>query len=98
MVTKVLEKHKTSPFTLNKQKVEVKEYRPAVDEYESSSKEEGGGVIEVTNIPSKTTEEELVLFFENRRKSGRGDVKMVEYNMSTHMAVIWFKKEDGMTL
>lgn len=82
---------------LNKQIVEVEEYRPAVDEYESSSQDEEGGVIEVTNIPSKTTEEELVLFFENRKKSGGGDVEKVEYNRSTHMAVIWFKKEDGMT-
>lgn len=45
MVTKFLEKHKTSPFTLNKQKIEVEEYRPAVDENESSSEEEGGGII-----------------------------------------------------
>lgn len=98
MVEKVLEKHSTSPFMLNKQKVEVEEYRPAADEDESSSEEEeeGGGAIKVTKIPPETTEEEILLFFENRKKSGGGDVEKVEYDKSTHTAVIWFKENDGM--
>lgn len=99
MVTKVLEKHKISPFTLNKQKVEVEEYRPAVDDDESSyeKEEDGGRAIKITNIPSETTEEELVLFFENRKKSGGDEVEKVDYNRSTHTAFIWFKEEDGKT-
>lgn len=98
MVEKVLEKHSTSPFMLNKQKVEVEEYRPAADEDESSSEEEeeGGGAIKVTKIPPETTEEEIILFFENRKKSGGGDVENVDYDKSTHTAVIWFKENDGM--
>lgn len=99
MVTKVLEKHKTSPFMLNKQKVEVEEYRPTVDEDASSSEEEeeGGGAIKVTKIPPETTQEEILLFFENRKKSGGGDVEKMDYDKSTHTAVIWFKEDDGMT-
>nr|XP_034317327.1 protein mono-ADP-ribosyltransferase PARP14 isoform X2 [Crassostrea gigas] len=96
VVTKVLEKHKTSPFMLNKQKVEVEEYRPAADEDESSSEEEeeGGGAIKVTKIPPETTKEEIHLFFENRKKSGGGEVENVEYDKSTQTAVIWFKEDD----
>lgn len=99
MVTAVLEKHKTSPFTLNKQKVKVEEYRPAADEVETSSEEEEkeGGAIKVTRIHPETTEEEIKDFFKNRKKSGGGDVEKVEYDKSTHTAVIWFKEDDGMT-
>lgn len=96
MVTKVLEKHRTSPFMLNKQKVEVEEYRTAVDEDESSSEEEdGGGAIKVTKIPSDTTKEELDLFFKNRKTSGGGEVEKVKYDKSANSAVIWFKENDG---
>lgn len=100
MVTKVLEKHKTSPFTLNKQKVEVEEYRPGLDEDKSSFEkgENEVGAIKISNIPPETTETELVLFFENRKRSGGDDVENVNYDRSTHTAIIWFKEEDGMTL
>lgn len=100
MVTQVLEKHKTSPFMLNKKKVEVEGYRPTADKDESSSEEEEeiGGAIKVTKLPPETTEEEIILFFENRKKNGGGEVEKVDYDESTHTAVIWFKKDDGMTL
>lgn len=100
MVTKVLEKHKTSPFTLNKQKVEVEKYRPGLDE-DKSSFEKGENEVEaikISNIPPETTEKELVLFFENRKRSGGDDVENVNYDRSTQTAFIWFKEEDGMTL
>lgn len=99
VVTKVLKKHKISPFTLNKKKVEVESYRPTADKDESSSEEEEeiGGAIKVTKLPPETTEEEIVLFFENRKKNGGGEVNKVDYDKSTHTAIVWFKKDEGTT-
>lgn len=85
---------------LNKQKIEVEEYFPAVDEDESRTEkeeDEGGGAIQVTKIPPETTKEEIIFFFENHQKSGGGDVEKVEYDKSAHTAVIWFIEDDGMT-
>lgn len=83
---------------MNKQKVKVEKYRPAADEVERSSEEEeeGGGAIKVTRLHPDTTEEEIKEFFENRKKSGGGDVEKVEYDTFAQTAVIWFKEDDGM--
>lgn len=99
MITNVLEKHKTSPFTFNKQKVEVEEYRPAAVKVErdSEEEEEGGGAIKVTRIYPETTEEEIKDFFENQKKGVEGEVEKVKYDKSAQTAVNWFKEDDGMT-
>lgn len=96
----MLKNHKSSPLVLNKQKIEIEEYFPAEDWDESTAEkeEEEGGKIKVTRLPPEITKEEIIFFFENHKKSGGGDVEKLEYDKSTHTAVIWFIEDDGMTL
>ncbi|XP_062615772.1 N-myc-interactor-like [Saccostrea cucullata] len=50
-----------------------------------------GRAIKVTKLPPGTSEEQISLFFENRKKSGGGEVEKVEYDEVTNSAVVWFK-------
>ena len=85
---------------INKQKVDIEEYRPPQDESGESSEEEHeeAGAIKVTKLPPGTTEEAITLFFENRKKSGGGEVEKVEYDEANHSAVVWFTEAEGMDL
>ena len=93
----VLQKHKTSPLKINKQKVDIKEYCPPQDESGESSEEEHeeAGAIKVTKLPPGTTEEAITLFFENHKKSGGGEVEKVEFDEIDQSAVIWFKEAES---
>ena len=99
-VSKVLQKHMTSPLMINKQKVEIEEYRPPQDESNESSDEEHeeAGIIKVTDLPPETTEEAITLFFENRKKNGGGEVTKVKFDETNQSAVVWFKEARGMDL
>ena len=85
---------------INRQKVHIEEYRPPQDESGESSEEEHeeAGAIKVTKLPPGTSEEAITLFFENRKKSGGGDVEKVEYDEANHSAVVWFTEAEGMDL
>ena len=85
---------------INKQKVEIEEYRPPQDESNECADEEyeEAGVIKVTKLPPDTTEEAITLFFENRKRNGGGEVAKVEYDEANHSAVVWFKEARGMDL
>ena len=50
--------------------------------------------IHVQGICKDTSEEFLQLFFENRRKSGGGDIEHVDYHNEEGIAVITFKDAD----
>ena len=50
--------------------------------------------IRVQGIRKATSKEFLQLFFENRRKSGGGDVEHVDYDDREGIAVITFKDAD----
>ncbi|XP_078312815.1 protein mono-ADP-ribosyltransferase PARP14-like [Crassostrea virginica] len=99
VVPKVLEKHKTSPLMINKQKVDVQEYCPPENESGESSEEEHeeAGAIKVTKLPPGTTEEAITSFFENRKKSGGGEVEKVEYDEANHSAVVWFTEAEAVS-
>ena len=55
----------------------------------------GMAMIKVTNIPPYTSQDALVFFFENRRRSGGGDIKELEYDPDTKSAVITFEDPEG---
>ena len=97
VVPKVLQKHETSPLMINKQKIDIKEYRLPQDESGESSekKHEEAGAIKVTKLPPGTTEEAITLFFENSKRSGGGEVEKVEYDEANHSAVVWFREVEG---
>lgn len=44
--------------------------------------------LKVTKIPPSTTKDSLTFFFENKRKSGGGEVDDVEYDEENHIAII----------
>ena len=50
--------------------------------------------IRIQGIYKETSEEYLQIFFENRRKSGGGDVEHVDYENEEGIAVITFKEAD----
>nr|XP_022346154.1 uncharacterized protein LOC111138466 isoform X2 [Crassostrea virginica] len=52
-------------------------------------------MIKVTNIPPNTSEVALEFFFENRRRSGGGDIKKLKYDPDTKSAVITFEDPEA---
>ncbi|CAC5399477.1 unnamed protein product [Mytilus coruscus] len=50
--------------------------------------------IKVTNLPVETTEENLRLFFENKRRSGGGDVDDVTYDSHNASAIVTFVEDN----
>jgi len=51
--------------------------------------------IKVEGIPKDTSEELLQLLFENRRKSGGGDIEQLDYDTEEDIAVIVFRDADS---
>ncbi|XP_062600984.1 protein mono-ADP-ribosyltransferase PARP14-like [Saccostrea cucullata] len=96
VASSVLEKHACTPLMINKQRIEVEEYHPFLKDEGSTSEVEQDqrGAIKVTKLPSGTSEEELTLFFESRKKSGGGEVDKVKYDEDTNSAIIWFEDAD----
>ncbi|XP_062619962.1 uncharacterized protein LOC134281522 [Saccostrea cucullata] len=80
-------------FTEDEQQIEIRlsqnDYNITVEE-----KDQEGGAIKVTRLPPGTSEEQIILFFENRRKIGGGEVEKVEYDEDSNCAVVWFKDSD----
>lgn len=97
MVKSVLKKHETSSLLMNKQQIEIEEYHPPAENenLDISEEVEEPTAVKVMNLPLKISEEQLELFFENRKKSGGGEVERVEYDVDTNSAVVWFKDTNG---
>lgn len=53
-------------------------------------------MIKVSKIPQNASEDTVRFFFENKRKSGGGDIEDLDYDTETHTAIITFEEEDGM--
>ena len=83
---------------INKQKVDIEEYRPPQDESGESSEEEHeeAGAILVTNLPPNVTDQQIELFFENSKKSGGREVQKVEYDKEARSAIVTFKDAEGL--
>lgn len=60
------------------------------DESEQSIK-----MIKVSNIPTGFSEDSIEFFFENKRKSGGGDIVDLDYDEDSHTAIITFEEEGG---
>jgi hypothetical protein len=54
--------------------------------------------IKVSKLPDYVTEDVIRYFFENRRVSGGGIVDAVDYDKTTHTAVVIFEEADGLYL
>ena len=51
--------------------------------------------IKVEGIPNDTSEEYLSMIFENRRRSGGGEIEQLDYDTEEHTAVIVFNEADS---
>jgi hypothetical protein len=62
---------------------------------ESVDKQQSVKMIKVTNIPPGTSSDSITFFFENKRKSGGGDIDDLDYDTESQAAIITFKEEEG---
>ncbi|KAL3864768.1 hypothetical protein ACJMK2_006424 [Sinanodonta woodiana] len=51
--------------------------------------------MKVTKLPEDTTEDTLMNYFENRRRSGGGTIKSIEYHPATSSAIIEFEEVEA---
>ena len=54
-----------------------------------------GNTVRVTGISPDTTKDTLVMFFENKKQSGGGEINTITHNQPEGMATITFKQHDG---
>ena len=59
------------------------------------SDEEKGKTIKVAGLAANTTEDSILNYFENKRRSGGGEVETVELRSDTGVAFVTFKDGDG---
>lgn len=52
-------------------------------------------MIKVSNIPTGSSEDAIRFFFENKRKSGGGDINDLDYDEDSHTAIITFEEGGG---
>ena len=52
-------------------------------------------MIKVTAIPPGVSSDYITFFFENKRKSGGGDIDDLDYDEESQTAIITFEEEDG---
>ncbi|XP_069138954.1 uncharacterized protein [Argopecten irradians] len=84
---------KKSPLSLDNKQIVVERFIPNVNAMKGTeNKEEASRMIKVTGIPPQTTEENLTLFFENKRMSGGGDIAKVDFNRD--WAIITFEDSE----
>jgi hypothetical protein len=62
---------------------------------ESVDKQQSVKMIKVTNIPPGTSSDSITFFFENKRKSGGGDIGDLDYEEESQTAIITFEEEEG---
>ena len=53
-------------------------------------------MIKVSKIPEGSSEDSIRFFFENKRKSGGGDIEDLDYDMENHTAIITFEEDEGL--
>lgn len=58
--------------------------------------EEKRRTIKVTGIAAKTTKDALLNFFENKRRSGGGEVEEIQYNEDEGLAEVTFYSPEGL--
>ncbi|KAJ8320636.1 hypothetical protein KUTeg_002223 [Tegillarca granosa] len=84
----------SAPWEVSTEKKEVVD----TEIYETrndNSDPEKTSMIKVSNLPRNTTVDSLTFFFENRRVSGGGPTKDVDFDDSDFTAIITFEESDG---
>ena len=55
----------------------------------------GGKTIKVTGLAAKTTQDSIINYFENKRRSGGGAVESVEFQSDPGVALVTFEDANG---
>ena len=58
-------------------------------------KDENSKTIKVTGLPASTTKDSILNYFENKRRSGGGEVETVDLNLKAGVAFVTFKDFGG---
>ena len=61
----------------------------------TSAVQDVSNTIEVSGIPETTSEEFLRMYFENKKRSGGGDIKTMTYDKQEGVATITFSDSSG---
>lgn len=69
-----------SPLLFNGVQIGVEEFRPdvRVEDYSEEAGEDSENILEVRGVSSKTSEDTVMMYFENTRRSGGGEIKSIE--------------------
>ena len=67
----------------------------APDSNDSEGQPHEKKAIEVSGFKSSTSEEMLMMYFENQRRSGGGDIVEIQMNVKTNKATITFQDPTG---
>lgn len=85
---------KQGHMTYKGERMVVTEYTPSHDN-SAQSVNESAVVVVVSGIPKNVTQETLVMYLENKRRSGGGQVKTIEYNSASGTAIVTFQDDSG---
>lgn len=94
---------KKSPHKLNGQAVEVEEccVKSPQDVNKSATTTEGGQpsklIVKVEEIPTSISSDSLLYYFENRKRSGGGEIQNIDYK-GAGVAIITFTEDSGILI
>jgi len=57
--------------------------------------DENSKTIKVSGLPASTTKDSILNYFENKRRSGGGEVETVDLNLEAGVAFVTFKDTGG---
>lgn len=68
------------PILFNGVQIGVEEFRPdvRVEDYSEEAGEDSENILEVRGVSSKTSEDTVMMYFENTRRSGGGEIKSMK--------------------
>lgn len=68
------------PILFNGAQIGVEEFRPdvRVDDFSEEAGEDSENILEVRGVSSKTSDDTVMMYFENTRRSGGGEIKSMK--------------------
>lgn len=84
------------PILFNGVQIGVKEFRPdvKVEDVPEEAGNDAENILEVRGVSPQTSEETVMVYFENTRRSGGGDIKSIKIKDGVFYVV--FEDEHGM--
>ena len=83
------------PLLFNEVQIGVEKFQPVVEVGMEESQEDSEMILEVRGVSPSTSEDTVMMYFENTRRSGGGDVKTI-MKVEDGVFHIIFEEEQGM--